>query len=612
MPNARMVSLIAVSLIVGQLIVRGWLVATGDFYWDDLVLIARASSGPILSWEYLGHSHDGHFMPAAFLLAGLATWLAPLNWVVPALMLVAMQAVASIAVWRMVRVIAPRARAGALIALGFYLFSPMTVPAFAWWSAGLNTLPLQAAMAWIVADAVRLARGEVDEAKHRTVWIRSTVIFLVALAFFEKSVFILPVALVAAVLAHGGPRAIRTTLGACRELWIALTALSALWLVLYFIVSDPTSGEHSFAQTARLVWRSVNSAIVPSLMGGPWEWERWNPGPPTGFPHMWMIVGGWIVVGAAAWWAVSRKRGGAAIVVCAALYAVAAQIPVMWNRSSPQTAIELAQHMRYLPDTAVVFAIAIALVFAAPSRTPGATMREMTGGRHSREPEDAGHDGEGRSVLVASASVAGAFVVVSALVSMVAFSASWRDNPTGEYLHTAVASLHDNADATLLDQSVPLEILQPFVYPDNQVSRIFGRVDPRPAFGDSTDRLLVLDTAGNLVPGGVTQRRIIAAGRGTCRMPEVDGPTELRLDGPLFSWPWTVALSYCATRDGEVEIALEGGDPVRVPVSAGLGATYVRLDGGGDHIDLRPLTPGLRLHTGAGRVGEAAEARFAG
>ena len=76
MPNARMVSLVALSLIVGQLIIRGWLVATGNFYWDDLVLVARASSNPILSWEYLGHSHDGHFMPAAFLLAGVATWLA--------------------------------------------------------------------------------------------------------------------------------------------------------------------------------------------------------------------------------------------------------------------------------------------------------------------------------------------------------------------------------------------------------------------------------------------------------------------------------------------------------------------------------------------------------
>ena len=66
------------------------------------------------------------------------------------------------------------------------------------------------------------------------------------------------------------------------------------------------------------------------------------------------------------------------------------------------------------------------------------------------------------------------------------------------------------------------------------------------------------------------------------------------------------------SRSLEVEIALADGEAVRAPVRAGLGSVYVRINGGGDHVDLRPLTPGLRLHTGAGRVGEAAEARFAG
>ncbi|MCR5978452.1 hypothetical protein GDN83_12070 [Gordonia jinghuaiqii] len=600
MPNARMVSLIAVSLIVGQLIIRGVLAVTGNFYWDDLVLIAQASSNPIISWDYLGHSHDGHFMPAAFLVAGVTTWLAPLNWTLAAVTLIVLQALASVAVWRMIRVLAPQARGGALVALGLYLFSPMTVPAFAWWSAGLNTLPMQAAMAWIVADAVRLGRGDVDPSRRRAVWLRSTVVFVIALAFFEKSLFIFPVALVAAVLANGGIRRLTPTLRAGRELWISLGVVSALWTVVYFVVSDPTAGQHSVAQTARLVWRSVNHAIVPSLVGGPWEWDRWTPSPPTGLPAVWMIVGGWLVVAAVAWWGVTRKRGAAAILLAAALYAVAAQIPVMWNRSSPETALALAQHMRYLPDTALVLAIAVALLCAAPSRAAHEQRRAAE-----------------RSPGVLLLPVAAAFAVVSALVSLVSFSASWRDNPTGDYLETAVASLHDSADQmapdqALLDQSVPLEILQPVVYPDNQISRIFGRVDPRPAFGVSTDRLLVLDTAGNLVPGGVTQRRLISAGDGTCGAPEVTGPTELGLDGPLFPWVWTIALSYCATRDGEIEVSLDDGDAVRVPVRAGLGAMYVRLDGGGDAIDVRPVTAGLRLHTGAGRVGEAVEARFAG
>ena len=44
MLNARMMSMIAVALIAGQLIIRGGLVATGNFYWDDLGLIAPAGA----------------------------------------------------------------------------------------------------------------------------------------------------------------------------------------------------------------------------------------------------------------------------------------------------------------------------------------------------------------------------------------------------------------------------------------------------------------------------------------------------------------------------------------------------------------------------------------
>ena len=44
----------AIVLIVAHLVVRAWLVATGNFYWDDLILIGRASTVPIWSWDYLG------------------------------------------------------------------------------------------------------------------------------------------------------------------------------------------------------------------------------------------------------------------------------------------------------------------------------------------------------------------------------------------------------------------------------------------------------------------------------------------------------------------------------------------------------------------------------
>ncbi|GAA4738683.1 hypothetical protein [Gordonia alkaliphila] len=604
-PAISRVALGAIVLIVAQLVVRVVLVARGDFYWDDLIIIGRASSSPILSWEYLGHSHDGHFMPGAFLLAGITTVLAPLQWWLPALTLVLLQLLASLAVWRMIRIVvgrSARAGIGALVALGFYLFVPMTVSAYVWWAAGLNTLPMQAAMAFIVGNAVLLVRENDDPRRRRNLVIASVIAFVVALTFFEKSLFILPVAAVAALLVvrmqpgvgTGDYRssALTVTFTRARALWAWLSGVFVVWVVIFLSVSTATAGSHSLGQMWKLVSRSLNSAIVPSTVGGPWEWDRWIPSPPMGFPAVWMIVAGWVLIAGAAVWAWQTRRGAVSIVVCAALYAVAAQLPVMWNRSSEATALELAQTMRYLPDTALVFALAMALVAASPAR-----------GAHGAPA--APHPAARAGVL------AGAVVIlVSALVSTAAFSTSWQRDPTGAYLATAQASLAEHSDLVMFDQALPLEVLTPVAYPNNQISRVFGRLDDRPRFGDHTDKLMVLDEKGSMVPGGVSPMREVAPSEGTCADPGLTERTRLALSGPLIEWRWTVSLSYCANRDGEIGVSL-GGRELRVPVRAGLHPVYFQLGGHGEHLTVRPLTDGLALHTGAGRVGEPIVAAYA-
>ncbi|MGC5249090.1 hypothetical protein ACPXB3_19435 [Gordonia sp. DT219] len=597
------------------------MVATGNFYWDDLILIGRASTMPILSWDYLGHSHDGHFMPAAFLVAGISTVLAPVHWVAPAITLLVLQALASVSVWRMIRVLTAPADGGprrglvelaSVGALAFYLFTPMTVPSFVWWAAGLNALPMQAAMAWIVADAVLLARGVADPRRVRRIVIRSSLIFLLALTFFEKSLFILPVAFVVAVLvsransrpdddaaAHGtGALGVAFVNG--RRLWAPLAVIFVAWGLLFFSVSDATAGQHSLSQTAQLVWRSINRGVIPALVGGPWKWERWVPSPPMGFSATWMVVLGWLLVAAVVIWAVRARVGAVAVLVCTALYLVAAQIPVMWNRSSANTALELAQTMRYLPDAALVLTIALALLIAAPVR------------RKAGEPQQISDIGRVSTAAGVALAVAAALAFASSLISTASYQSSWTDDPTGAYLANTKRALAANRDNTMFDQALPLEVLLPVAYPYNQISATFGRLDDRPTFGDSTDRLFVLDNAGNLTPGAVTPRRTIKAGRGTCARPEVTGPAALRLDGPLIDWRWTIALGYCSNITGDAEMSLDGGHAVRVRLAAGLHVLYVQLDGHGTEVRIRPVTPSLAVHTGDGRVGEVVDARLLG
>ena len=73
----------AAALIAVQLVIRAVLAFSGYFYWDDLILVGRAGTQGLFSPGYLFDDHDGHVMPAAFLVAGVITRLAPLNWIGP-------------------------------------------------------------------------------------------------------------------------------------------------------------------------------------------------------------------------------------------------------------------------------------------------------------------------------------------------------------------------------------------------------------------------------------------------------------------------------------------------------------------------------------------------
>ena len=186
--------MIAAALIAVALVVRGVLAFGGYFYWDDLILVGRAGTQNLLSWRYLFDDHDGHVMPGAFLVAGIITRLAPLVWFWPALSLVVLQLLASLALLRTLHVILGW-RPVLLVPLTFALFTPLGVPGFAWWAAGLNSLPMLAAMAWVCGDAILLVRNG-----NQRYAVSGVVVFFGGLLFFEKAAVIPFVAFVVAAL----------------------------------------------------------------------------------------------------------------------------------------------------------------------------------------------------------------------------------------------------------------------------------------------------------------------------------------------------------------------------------------------------------------------------
>ena len=576
----------AAVLIAVQLVIRVVLAFGGYFYWDDLILTGRAGTQSLLSPSYLFEDHDGHVMPAAFLVAGGITRVAPLNWIGPAISLVVLQLLTSLALLRALHVIVGW-RPVLLLPLTFALFTPLAVPGFAWWAAALNSLPMLAALAWVCADAILLVRTG-----NQRYAITGLLVYFGGLLFFEKSAVIPFVAFtVGALLAYvaDGRSPFVAVWRRGFRLWVPSLVLTAAWVVIYLVVVDQKRWSFDISMTWDLLSRSVTHGIVPGLVGGPWDWERWAPASPWATPPVVVMVLGWLALAAALAVSLVRKQRVGPVWLVAAGYAVVCQIPIYLMRSSQFTALELAQALRYLPDLVVVLALLMAVGFCAPNRVRSRWL-------------------DASSARTAVVVLATAGFVVSSLYSTATFLTSWRDNPTQPYLLNARAGLaaaHAASDEPLLDQEVDPLVLQRVAYPENLASHMFALLRDRPEFAGHTSKLRMFDTMGRVVDAKVTWVRTIVPGPSPqCGyFVEPDAPVRMPLDGPLLPADWTTEINYLANSDGSMTLSLSEGDETKVPVRPGLNRVYVRLPGAGDAINLRANTEALAVCIASGPVG---------
>ena len=579
-------ALAAAVLVAVQLLIRGVLAFRGYFYWDDLILVGRASTHGLLSPSFLFDDHDGHVMPAAFLVAGAITRLAPLNWVGPAISLVVLQLLASLALLRSLHVILGW-RPVLLVPLTFALFTPLGVPGFAWWAAALNSLPMLAALAWVCADAILLIRTG-----NQRYAATGVLAYLGGLLFFEKAAVIPFVAFaVVALLCHvqGDRSAMRTVWRADVRLWIASLALTGIWVVVYLAVVNQHRWSSDLPMTWDLLRRSVTHGIVPGLAGGPWAWARWAPASPWAVPPTSVKVLGWLTLAAALTVSLVRKQRIAPVWLTAAGYVVACQVPIYLMRSSRFTALELAQTLRYFPDLVFVLALLAAVGFCAPNRPSSRRLDASTA----------------RTAITTT--VAAAFVA-SSWYSTATFLTSWRDNPAQPYLQNArrdLAAAHAASGLPLLDQEVDPLVLGRVAWPDNLASHMFALLRDRPEFASSTTQLKVLDSQGRLVDAQVTWVRVMAPGPvPQCGyLVQPDRPVQVGLDGPLLPTDWTAEINYLANSDGSMTMSLSEGVDTRVPVHPGLNRVFVRLPGAGNAIRMRANTASLSVCIAAGPVG---------
>jgi hypothetical protein len=363
------------------------------------------------------------------------------------------------------------------------------------------------------------------------------------------------------------------------------------WVLLYTSVVSTRPTQYGVAQTAALMWRGFGFGLVPSLLGGPWRWDQANFSVPWATPPTVLVVLSLLALLAAVVVTVRRKRRIGGVWLLAAGYVGVCLAAMVLGRSSPSTSGVLGQTLRYVADSAVVIAVAAALILSASDR---------------QQPDSAGAAPARRvSVRSVAAVVVAVAFLASSLLSTVTFTRTWSYSPTAVYLATARASLAASRGAPLLDQPISERILWKLANPYDLASRIFSPVSERAYFASSTPVLRRLDDNGRVVDAQMTTKRTALIGpHPRCGYQVTDlGFTSMPLDGPLIQWGWTAHFGYLTSVPGSLEVELETGKPVIVPVTVGLNQVFVSLVGGGRALRVRSHTPGMEACVAGAVVG---------
>ncbi|MDV8002273.1 hypothetical protein [Rhodococcus sp. IEGM 1408] len=604
-------------VVVAATALRTWVAGAGWFYWDDLLLHGHAAAHRLPGAELLLSDHDGHLMPGGMALVWLAAHTAPLDFRLPLLQIAALHLLAGAALARMLWVLL-RGRPVLLVPLVLALAIPLGLPAATWWSAAVNALPLTAAMAWAVASTIRLA-----ETGHRRHAVGAVLATVVGLLFVEKAVLV-PVVAAAVLLCwwwtvkgdhgdyknnqHGDDddetaadhrarhRGLALLWRSTRAMWAAQALVLAAWAAVFAVTVGraggglvPSDSDGPGPGLWALVDNTYRLSVLPTLAGGPWQWERWHPGPPMADPPAMAVAAGALVCALVLAWSLTTRRHTGPAWALAALYPLASVLMVAVGRLGPDTAAEIVRTLRYHADSVVVLAAVLGLALAAPRR-------------------------QGRRALAAARwerwAVAGLVVVVvsSSSYSLLTYRGVWAEQPSRDYLLPLVEALRERESSPsgepMLETEVPPEVLLPVTAPANRLGAVLAGVPGLPPIGAWTGEPVVVDASGGLRPADVVPGRTIPQGpEADCgHRVSADG-ARIGLDGPLLYRDWVLRLNLLVDADGTVAVRLDEGEEATVPVTAGLGTVFVRVEGGGTGVTLTPSGGTADLCVGSGPVG---------
>ncbi len=551
---------IGVAVVVGvHFVLWGIVMLGGWLYWDDFILQGQAARLGLTS-DLLLNNHDGHVMPATYLVVWLIQEAAGLNYALVAVtMLLGEVALVVAAVLAFTTLLGRRVET--VVALAVLLLAPIMMPALTWWAAALTIVPLATCALFATVTHVRYL-----QTGSRAALVSTFVLVAVALSFFEKSLLIPGWLFLVTVLVDPSPgvwAAARAVVIRRWRLWVGWALFVVIYLAAFAQVAEgrtrlPTGP----GQVFDLLVSAIFKTIAPALIGGPLRWTAVDFSASFADPPAFMIGIGALVLLVVIYAGVRGPGPARKAWVVAGVYLLADLASFAVGRLGEGSDPGVVQAGRYVATSMIPISIAI-----------GATIA----GQRARLTRPAW-----RWPLVAGVSA----IALAMLISTLSYAAIWSKNPAETWVGNARSDLAAaEPGVPLLDQDVPDFLLLPVTHPYNQASWFLAPLRERPGFASSTSALQLLDNRGYLVAAQVDGAAALPAAEG-CHLVEAGSEVTIPLEHALIPWLHTVALDYRAAGPGLVSVAIGSGEPVTTEVSAGENSVYVRAEGGESSITL--------------------------
>ncbi len=364
------------------------------------------------------------------------------GWGLDGAVLVAFVVASGLAAFRLLRTLFGE-RPAILIPLAIYLLTPLGVAGLGWWSAAMESVPLQLAMFMALNAHVRYVRtGRARHLAAAAAWVAF------GLLVFEKGL-VLPLLLFAVTSAfvagegswlsraRGRPDSVLEGMAALRRPDGGLSDCPGDFAADTAL--EQPQAPSSLGAVLTFTWGLVKDSLLPGAIGGPWRWyplpEHWFAlaAPPQQMQLVALVLAG-AVVCASIW---RRPIAWRAWAILAIWVVLADMLPVIISRLNWYPILR-ALDTHYLADAVPVLAICIGLASLPVTDGSIAEAGRSEGTRMLHGPQD--RAGSGQGLRTAATAVFAIFVVGSAF-SDLAYETQTTGKPTESYIAQASVAI---------------------------------------------------------------------------------------------------------------------------------------------------------------------------